>query len=85
MPVLRRGSRKRVRVRLGLCDRGSEFRAIDARDFRRIDLPFAVKAVKVPVRAAEVSSLVRKVMLFDPLLGLRRVMISEMRWRVCGT
>ena len=42
---------------------GPSLDPVDARDFRRTDLPFAVKTVKVPTRAEEVSSLVRKVML----------------------
>ena len=42
---------------------GPSLDPVDARDFRRTDLPFAVKTVKVLTRAEEVSSLVRKVML----------------------
>lgn len=52
---------------------GPRLEPVDARDFRRTDLPFAVKTVKVPTRAEEVSSLVRKVSAFCQFLGLRRV------------
>jgi hypothetical protein len=70
---------------------GSKFRAIDAGDFGRTELPFTDKAVEVLTRAAEVSSLVRKapnptkydVACLCRFLSLRQVMIGEMCWWVC--